>query len=324
MQAISHYQILEALGKGGMGEVYKAIDTRLQRTLAIKLLPAEFAANERRKRRLITEAKAASALNHPNICVIYEIDEVDNTLFIAMEYVEGKTLQQEIAQGPVPAAKVLDIAIQVAGALEKTHRRGIVHRDIKPSNMIISDEGHVKILDFGLARVMNRPSEETPSEATTGDAPVTEVGTIAGTVAYMSPEQICGKEVDGRSDMFSFAVMLYEMLTKRAPFQGETVFEIASSILKDDPQPLSGVNPRVPPAFDAIIRRALAKDPAPRYVSMHEMQAELKKLRSESVSGSGVLRFRPTFMIRGRHIGVLAAVLLSLAFLLPPTRSAWK
>ncbi len=313
-QTISHYRILESVGKGGMGVVYKALDTRLQRIVAIKVLPPEFASDERRKRRLMSEAQAASALNHSNICTIYEIDEADNILFIVMEYVEGRTLQKEISNGPMETAAALDIAIQVAGALDKTHRRNIVHRDIKPTNILVSEEGQVKILDFGLARVVKGITDTTPSHETTGEPRLTDSGKIAGTVHYMSPEQICGRDVDGRSDMFSFSVVLYEMLSGKSPFPGVSAFEVASSILKDEPAPLLTLNPAIPEPLADAIHKGLSKDRDRRFSSMKEMLLVLKRVRGGPITderSSGITRVSKL----GRPVRIVVAVAFVFAIL---------
>ncbi len=298
-----------------MGVVYKALDTRLQRIVAIKVLPPEFTSDERRKRRLMSEAQAASALNHSNICTIYEIDEVDNTLFIVMEYVEGKTLLEEISNGPMEMTRALDIAIQVAGALDKTHRQNIVHRDIKPSKIVVNEEGHVKILDFGLARVVKGITDTTPSNATTGEPRLTDSGKIAGTVNYMSPEQICGRGVDGRSDMFSFAVVFYEMLSGKSPFQGVSAFEVASAILKDEPAPLIGLVPEIPELLAEGIHKALSKDRDSRFTSMKEMLLMLKRLRGGPITdepSSGIKKIgalgKPVWIAVAVAVGLFVAI----------------
>ena len=304
-----------------MGIVYEAVDARLQRVVAIKVLPSEFAADEKRKKRFMVEAQAASSLNHPNICTIYEIDEVDGILFIAMEYIEGKTLSDEIAAGVLSIDRAMDISIQVAGALDKTHQRNIVHRDIKPSNIIIDPEGHVKILDFGLARQIQAVRPNTSSEAPTGALSLTETGSVAGTVGYMSPEQISGKEVDGRTDQFSFAVVMFEMLSGKLPFAGKTIFEVASSILKDEPIPISRFNPEVPLELEAILLKAMSKNANERYPTTHDMLIHLRKVRGDSLH-SGETVFPPKS--RSWPLAVLGIAVVLLAVLVFRTAGRYK
>ncbi|MCI0416059.1 protein kinase [bacterium] len=280
-KTITHYEILEPLGKGGMGIVFKALDTRLQRIVAIKMLPAEFAADEKSRRRLMAEARAASALNHPHICTIYEIDETNGSLFIAMEYVDGHTLSEEISSGPIEIGRALDLATQIAEALQRAHGQKIIHRDIKPNNILVTDDGNVKILDFGLAHVLKEAEEELLSKAITREESLTETGKIVGTIHYMSPEQIGGTNVDARADIFSFGVVLYQILTGTLPFQGDSVFEIMSSILKNKPPSLSKYNSKVPAAIEKIVAKALAKDRDERYGSMKELIEDLKKMKEE-------------------------------------------
>lgn len=280
----SRYKLLEKLGEGGMGVVYKALDTRLGRTVAIKMLPPEFISDEERKERLTREARAASALSHPNICTIHDIDEVDGSLFIVMEYVRGKTLAEAIATHSLDIHRTLKIAIAVADALEKVHRLNIVHRDIKPSNILLTEEEQPKILDFGLAHPATLERDSDPlgdSHASTLEVDFHESGRISGTPAYMSPEQIRAEELDVRSDIFSFGVMLYEMLAGKPPFHGKTLLEVVSSILKEAPQPLAKSSTGVPSSLVRITEKALAKDRDARYQSMKELLADLQKVRSQ-------------------------------------------
>jgi serine/threonine protein kinase len=234
-QTISHYQVLEKLGEGGMGVVYKALDTHLDRFVAIKVLPPERVADPERKRRFVQEAKAASALNHPNIVTVHDITEDRGIDFIVMEHVAGKTLGQLIPRKGLPLSQTLKYAVQIADALAKAHAKGIVHRDLKPTNIMVTDDGLVKVLDFGLAKLTEplAPDEFAPTRTMrAGEGPKTEEGTIVGTVAYMSPEQAEGKKVDSRSDIFSFGSLLYEMTTGRRAFQGETRLSTLSAILR--------------------------------------------------------------------------------------------
>jgi Tol biopolymer transport system component/predicted Ser/Thr protein kinase len=283
-KTVSHYRILEKLGGGGMGVVYKAEDTKLGRTVALKVLPPERVADPNRKRRFVQEARAASALNHPNIITIYDIDEAEGVHYIAMEYVEGKTLDRLIARHGLRVNEALKYAVQMATALAKAHSAGIVHRDLKPTNVMVTDDGLVKVLDFGLAML----TEAAP----TGDAetavtlePTTEEGTIVGTVGYMSPEQAEGKPVDARSDIFSFGSVLYEMLTGQRAFQGETKVSTIAAILREEPKPLSQVVEGLPREVERIVKRCLRKDPAHRVQHMDDLKLALEELKEESDSG---------------------------------------
>src|SRR6516165_1743145 len=233
-RTIGHYRIESKLGEGGMGVVYKARDTHLDRPVAIKVLPAEAVANSERKRRFVQEAKAASALNHPNIIHIYDIDTLDGVDFIAMEYVPGKTLDKLVGRRGLGLGEALKYAVQIADALAKAHAAGIVHRDLKPANIMVTEEGLVKVLDFGLAKLTQK-AEEEDATLTFAQAPRTEEGTIVGTVAYMSPEQAQGKKVDARSDIFSLGSVLYEMITGRRAFQRDTEFSTLTAIARDEP-----------------------------------------------------------------------------------------
>jgi Tol biopolymer transport system component/predicted Ser/Thr protein kinase len=283
-QTVSHYRILERLGGGGMGVVYKAEDTKLGRTIALKVLPPERVADPSRKRRFIQEARAASALNHPNIITIYDIDEADGVHFIAMEYVEGKTLDRLIARHGLRLNEALKYAVQMAAALAKAHSAGIVHRDLKPANVMVTDDGLVKVLDFGLAKLTEAaPTGEAETVATVG--PATEEGTIVGTVGYMSPEQAEGKPVDARSDIFSFGSVLYEMLTGQRAFQGETKASTIAAILREEPKPLSQVAQGLPHEVERLVKRCLRKDPAHRVQHMDDLKVALEELKEESDSG---------------------------------------
>jgi non-specific serine/threonine protein kinase len=278
---ISHYQITGTLGRGGMGVVYKAIDQKLQRPVAIKSLLPESLGDEKLKQRLMSEARAASRLNHPNICTIYEVDEADGILFIAMEYVTGETLSEEIRKGPIEIERGLDIGLQIAAGLDQAHRANIIHRDIKPANIVLPHDGPVKILDFGIARVLKRMDGDSPSEALTLHANVTEPGQLVGTAAYMSPEQLNGEDVDARTDVFAFGVLLYEMLSGQPPFSGASLLQLMGSILNDEPQPLSRKNNTLPRALDRIIAKALAKNREQRYATMKDLRQDLLKLKDQ-------------------------------------------
>jgi Tol biopolymer transport system component/predicted Ser/Thr protein kinase len=283
-QSVSHYRILEKLGGGGMGVVYKAEDTKLGRTVALKVLPPERVADASRKRRFIQEARAASALNHPNIITIYDIDEADGVHFIAMEYVAGKTLDRLITRHGLRLDEALKYAVQMAAALAKAHSAGIVHRDLKPTNVMVTDDGLVKVLDFGLAKLTEAaPTSEAETVATVG--PATEEGTIVGTVGYMSPEQAEGKPVDARSDIFSFGSVLYEMLAGQRAFQGETKASTIAAILREEPKPLSQAAQGLPREVERLVKRCLRKDPAQRVQHMDDLKVALEELKAESDSG---------------------------------------
>ncbi|EQB63029.1 MAG: Serine/threonine protein kinase [candidate division Zixibacteria bacterium RBG-1] len=268
-KTISHYKILEKLGEGGMGVVYKAQDTKLDRLVALKFLPEHLLYDPTSKARFIQEAKGASAINHPNITTVYEIDEAEGKSFIAMELIEGKSLKTLIEEKELPVNKIIDMAIQVCEGLHKAHQSGIVHRDIKPENILIGKDDLVKILDFGLAKLK-------------GTSRLTQTGTTTGTVAYMSPEQAQGEEVDQRSDIFSLGVVLYEMITNRSPFEGKHSAAIIYSIINETPQPLARFDNTAPTKLQEIVDKVLAKDKGERYQHIDELLADLKRCRKES------------------------------------------
>ncbi len=279
-RTIAHYCIVGKIGQGGMGEVFLAEDRSLNRKVALKLLPREMQRDAVARKRLLREAHSAAALDHPYICSIHEVAESEGKDFIVMEYVDGQTLKDRLAQGPLPLKEAAQIANEVAEALEEAHEKSIIHRDLKPANIMLTRKGHAKVMDFGLAKQLNPPEAiEGEDESVTA---LTRTGMTLGTLAYMSPEQLRGKTIDARSDIFSFGVVLYEMLAGVHPFKKETGMDTASAILNDAPQPLGELRPDIPALLQHIVKKMLAKDPRRRYLSIYEAQADLRELLEES------------------------------------------
>ncbi|MBA3568146.1 MAG: protein kinase [Pyrinomonadaceae bacterium] len=294
-QVVGHYQIVAPLGKGGMGEVYLASDTKLDRKVALKLLPAEFTNHKDLLRRFIQEAKAASSLNHPNIITIHEIGQTDGVHFIATEFIDGQTLKQRMTRARLKFADVLDVSIQVASALQAAHAAGLVHRDIKPENIMLRPDGYVKVLDFGLAKLTEKSSQSkaSASEVDTMVRGHTKPGTVLGTVDYMSPEQARGKVLDQRTDVFSLGIVLYEMAAGRMPFAAATSVDTLVSILEKEPPPLDEYAPEVPAEFQRIISKALRKDREERYQTIKDLLIDLKTLKEELSFAQKLERSRP-------------------------------
>ena len=321
-EQLNHYRILGPLGKGGMGEVFVAEDTKLHRKVALKVLPALMAADPERRQRFEREAQAVAAINHPNIVTIHSVEEAEGVPFLTMELLEGKSLSEILAQGALPTEALLRIAIAISDAIAAAHTRGITHRDLKPGNVMVSPDGRVKVLDFGLAKLREAQLAENAEDVTR--MPVTDLtgeGRIIGTVAYMSPEQAEGKPVDPRSDIFSLGVMLHEMATGEKPFKGDTNVSVISAILKDTPSSITDLNPSLPPGLARVIKRALAKDPSRRYQTATDLRNDLEELKLEV--DSGLTTSMPAVRVPGRvsnrgkrllTVGLAAVILTALAF----------
>ena len=309
------YEVLAPIGAGGMGEVYRARDSRLGREVAIKVLPAEFSRDPDRRSRFEQEARAASALNHPNIVSVYDIGTADQHLFVAMELVEGKTLRELLESGRLPSSRTLDVGVQIADGLARAHGAGIVHRDLKPENVMVSRDGFVKILDFGLAK-LTAPADEGASDLPTAAPRATDPGTVMGTAGYMSPEQAAGRAVDFRSDQFSLGTLLYEMATGKRPFQRDTAPQTLAAIIQDDPEPLGSLNPRTPAPLRWAVERCLSKDPEERFASTKDLARDLKSLRDHLSEASQVSGQSAAAATRSRRVppaflaGAAVAVLL--------------
>ncbi len=323
---VGHYRILSEIGSGGMGVLYKAEDTRLNRPVALKFLPPKFAQDPQALERFRREGRAASALNHPNICTIYGVDEFEGQPFIAMEYLEGQTVKDRIADSPFRTEELMDVGIQIADALDAAHSKGIVHRDIKPANIFITDRGQAKALDFGLAKLTaeDAPDMSQTKDSATEDPDLTNPGAAVGTVAYMSPEQARGEKVDSRSDLFSLGVVLYEMATGRQAFSGTSTALLYDAILNRMPPALTEVDPNLPAELGQIVQKALEKDRRLRYQHSSEFQTDLMRLKRSSDSGRQAAAPIPsTATGTGNKIWLavigLAVVAVAAAILVPPT-----
>ena len=279
-QQLGPYEVITPLGAGGMGEVYRAVDRRLGRSVALKVLPLQMALDDDRARRFIGEARAASALNHPNVAIIYDVGQSDGVSFIAMEYVEGRTLAERIAERPMTRAEILEVGTQVIEALEAAHEQGITHRDIKPANLMLTPRGQIKVLDFGLAKSQDPGPDAVSTDRTVASR--TAVGVVMGTVDYMSPEQARGQLVDHRSDLFSVGVVLYQMATNRLPFAGASALETVGLLLHTQPEAITQVNDALPPELNRIVRKCLEKDVERRYQSARDLLVDLRNLKRDS------------------------------------------
>jgi eukaryotic-like serine/threonine-protein kinase len=316
-QRLGPYEVLGRIGAGGMGEVYRARDTRLDRTVALKVLPAELSADSALRSRFEREAHAISALAHPHICTLFDIGEQDGRTFLVMEHLEGQTLLERLRKGPLPLAQALEIAIQIAQALAAAHKQGIVHRDLKPGNVMLTKTG-AKLLDFGLARLVargERPVIEGSTAAPTEPAPLTGHGTILGTLPYMAPEQLEGKPQDARTDLWALGLLIYEMLTGRRAFEGLSQVSLIGAILEREPEPLGRLRPLTPPSLERLVNRGLAKSPDERWDTAHDVADELRWIADAGQAAAGSTGRRPRWMqmlglaataIAGLALGVLA------------------
>jgi len=303
------YEILSAIGAGGMGEVYKAKDARLDRIVAIKVLPSHVASDPDLKQRFEREAKTLAALSHPHICPVFDVGQQDGIDFLVMEYLDGQTLAQRLEKGALPLDQALQYGIQIADALDKAHRKGIIHRDLKPGNVMLTKSG-VKLLDFGLAKLQPAGAVAGMSVAATITSPLTAQGTILGTLHYMAPEQVEGKEADARSDIFSFGAIVYEMTTGKRAFDGKSAASVMAAILEREPPAMSSLQPLTPPALDHVVSQCLAKDPDERWQSASDLMRELKWI-AEAGSHASVRAVEAARRVRRERIAWAAAALLA-------------
>src|ERR1700740_76769 len=309
------YEILSAIGAGGMGEVYRARDTRLERVVAVKILPDHLSDRSELRERFEREARTIASLNHPHICTLFDIGQQDGTDYLVMEYLEGETLAQRLAKGPLPLEQVLRYAIEISDALDKAHCKGVTHRDLKPGNIMLTKTG-TKLLDFGLAKLKQEvaPTNVQLSQLPTAGDPLTAQGSIVGTLQYMAPEQLEGKEVDARTDIFAFGTIVYEMATGKKAFEGKSQASLIAKILETDPPPISSLQPMTPPALDYVAKTCLAKDPDERWQTASDLKRELKWIGDEG-SGAGLSTDRISPATRDWHKVMLwpAAVLAACA-----------
>ncbi|MBV9209751.1 MAG: serine/threonine protein kinase, partial [Acidobacteria bacterium] len=302
-ETIAHYRILEPLGAGGMGAVYKAYDEKLRRVVALKVLPAQFLSQADRRRRFLQEARAASALSHPHILTVYEVGEDSGKPYIAMEYVEGETLRQKIASRTLQLQAVLEIALQLAGGIAKAHEAGIIHRDLKPENLMINRDGYAKILDFGLAKLVQQRERALAADSeqkTLIRFETTQSGVIMGTINYMSPEQLLGQKVDRRCDIFAFGVVLCEMLTGTRPFYGGNQIDTMHAILHEEPRLREAIAAQLPPELGRILTKALDKTPKHRYQTIAELASELRAFKRALELGQAVITQTKTRLVLKR------------------------
>ena len=291
---LGRYDIIAALGAGGMGEVYRARDSRLGRDVALKVLPAGVATDAIRLARFEHEARIVAGLNHPNIVTLYSVEDEDGIRFLTMELVEGVALDRQVTSGGLPIARVLELGVALADALAAAHDQGVVHRDLKPANVMLTNDGRVKVLDFGLAKLADRRTDLEAAQAATIEAPVSAAGQVVGTVAYMAPEQVRGEPVDSRTDLFALGILLYELTTGRRPFEGATQGLVSSAILRDTPRSLAGVRADAPPDLDRIVARCLEKEPPARIQSAREVSNELRRAGTKKDVAATILKAPPT------------------------------
>src|SRR5579863_9505209 len=305
------FEILSAIGAGGMGEVYRARDTRLNRIVAIKVLPAHLADRSELRERFEREARTVANLNHPHICVLHDIGQQDGIDYLVMEYLEGETLAERLKKGPLPIAQVLQYAIEISDALDKSHRKGITHRDLKPGNIMLAKSG-TKLLDFGLAKLKAAPTASPLSQLPTANDAITEKGTILGTLQYMAPEQLEAKEADARTDIFAFGVVVYEMATGKKAFAGKSQASVISAIMSSDPQPISSLQPMTPPALDRLVKKCLSKEPEKRWQAASDVCDELKWIVEQEQSPQSAAATPELVPQKARQKFVWAAVALAL------------
>src|SRR5512140_1632935 len=301
---LGNYEIVAPLGAGGMGEVYRARDTRLGREVALKVLPAEVSANADRFARFEREARTVAGLNHPNIVVLYSMEEAGGTHFLTMELVDGEGLDRHVGADGLPAARVIEVGIALADALTAAHERGVIHRDLKPANVMLSRDGRVKVLDFGLAKLAETQTDAGLSHVATMSAPISEAGSVLGTVPYMAPEQIRGETVDARTDLFALGILLYELAAGRRPFAGATAADTGSAILRDTPEPLARRRTDLPGDLERIVGRCLEKNPRQRFQTALDVANELRALRQQ-LERSGTAAAAPPASGKVASIAVL-------------------